>query len=327
MGAFASKSVTSQSFNIPPPTFTEASLPDQTGKVILITGGYTGLGQELSRFLYQHNAKIYIAGRDASKGQISIAATKALFPNSKGSIEFLLLDLADLTTIKKCANEFLEKEVRLDVLVLNAGLMFPPEGEKSVQGHEIQMGVCVLGHFLLAELLVPILTTTSAISPKNSVRTIWPSSVGIEVFGPQGGITFTDSNIPKLFKGSGLKSQQINYAQAKAGNLFLANEFRMRYGIASVAFNPGNLNTGIQRHSKGLEAVVQKWFVFPAIYGAYTELWAGWGEVGDGERWYVVPWGKNGYEGMRKDIREAMVNGGAGDKLWEWCIEETKKYR
>jgi retinol dehydrogenase-12 len=140
------KSFWNQSFRIPAPPLTEKNLPDQTGKVHVVTGGYAGVGQELARILYSKNATVYVAGRSLDKANISISATKFLFPSSKSRIEFLKLDLADLSTINKSAEEFMAKESRLDVLVNNAGVMFPPAGEKDEQGHELQMGTNVLGH-------------------------------------------------------------------------------------------------------------------------------------------------------------------------------------
>jgi len=134
------KNAYKQSYNIATPPLTEANLPDQTGRVIIITGGYAGVGQELSRIIYQHNGTVYVAGRSVEKAEKSITDTKALFPGSKGKIDFLKVDLADLTTIKVAVEEFRAKESRLDVLVNNAGVMVPPVGSRSEQGHELQMG-------------------------------------------------------------------------------------------------------------------------------------------------------------------------------------------
>lgn len=136
------KNAYKQSYNIAPPPLTEANLPSQLGRVVIITGGYAGVGQELSRIIYQHDGTVYIAGRSAEKAEKSITDTKALFPESKGKIEFLKVDLADLETVRGAVEEFQGKESKLDVLVNNAGVMVPPVGSRSVQGHELQMGMC-----------------------------------------------------------------------------------------------------------------------------------------------------------------------------------------
>lgn len=102
-----------QSFRIPAPPLTEKNLPDQTGKVFMITGGYTGVGAELSSILYQHNATIWIAGRSQSKADTCINNLKSKHPNSKGQLHFLSVDLADLTTIKPAVDQFLSKSKQL----------------------------------------------------------------------------------------------------------------------------------------------------------------------------------------------------------------------
>jgi retinol dehydrogenase-12 len=152
-----------QSFFIPPPTFTDKDLPDQTGKVLLhlspqpiprissnyihplfypttntsqvhlITGGYAGIAYHLTRILYSKNATIYLAGRSEAKARASISRIEAECPGSKGRLVFLYLDLADLTSIKPAVEKFLGKEERLDVLVNNAAIMVPPTGSKYSQ--------------------------------------------------------------------------------------------------------------------------------------------------------------------------------------------------
>jgi retinol dehydrogenase-12 len=99
--------------------------------VFIVTGGYAGVGLELVKILYQKNSKIYIADRSAQKGSQAIQNIKTAFPNSNGLLEFLLLDLADLTTIKSSVEYFLAKETRLDILWNNAGVMTPPKASKS----------------------------------------------------------------------------------------------------------------------------------------------------------------------------------------------------
>ncbi|TAQ83480.1 hypothetical protein B7494_g8195 [Chlorociboria aeruginascens] len=331
MANFISKSFAAQSFNIPPPTLTEKNLPDQTGRVVIITGGYAGVGQELSRILYGKNAIVYVAGRSAEKAAISISATKKLFPSSKGRIEFLLLDLADLSKIKNSAKAFLEKESRLDVLVNNAGVMFPPKGLKDTQGHELQMGSMVLGHFLFTKYLVPILKRTAASSPPNSVRITWAGSLGIQVFSAPNGVVFDLNGDAKVFN-----DQRTNYAQAKSGNLFLASEFGQRLagdGIVSVCFNPGNLKTELQRHGSTMSKLMSNWLLYPAIFGAYTELYSGWSQdlTVEMSGMYIAPWGRDGNSLLRKDVRDGLKSvrdggTGAAQDLWSWCEKETAMF-
>lgn len=76
----------SQCFFIPAPTLTEKNLPNQAGRVHIVTGGYAGCGEELAKILYQHNATVYIAGRSKDKAKRAIDEMKAKFPNSKGKV-------------------------------------------------------------------------------------------------------------------------------------------------------------------------------------------------------------------------------------------------
>lgn len=89
-------------------------------QVYLVTGATSGVGQQLARILYSKNAKVYIAARTESG---AVAYIKKADPASTGSLTFLELDLADLRTVKKCAERFLAAETKLHVLFNNAGYM------------------------------------------------------------------------------------------------------------------------------------------------------------------------------------------------------------
>lgn len=136
---------------IPYPTLTEKNLEDQTGKVycplfysrgnaisnlsqvFIVTGGYVGVGYELSKILYQRNGTVYVAGRSKEKAEKAISTLQKEVYDSSGRLEFLQLDLADLPTVPKSAADFMSRESRLDVLVNNAGVMTPPAGSKTSQ--------------------------------------------------------------------------------------------------------------------------------------------------------------------------------------------------
>ncbi|KAF4921503.1 putative oxidoreductase [Colletotrichum viniferum] len=168
-------SVRCSTFSPHKPTLTEENLPDQAGKVFLITGASGGIGTELVKILYSKNAKIWLAARSYSKTQAVISEIKAAHPTSTGEMVFLKLQLDDLSTIKESAQQFLSRENRLDVLWNNAGVMVPPQGSTTVQGHELQLGINNLGHQLFTQLLTSLLEKTSRIAPNDSVRVIWVS--------------------------------------------------------------------------------------------------------------------------------------------------------
>lgn len=323
MGSFFSTPSLTQSFRIPTPTLTESNLPSQTGKVHIVTGGYAGIGEQLVIILYNAGAKVYVAGRSESKAQASISRIESAHPDAKGELVFLQLDLSDLASIKRSADIFLSKENRLDVLVNNAGVMFPPKGSKTAQHHDLQFGTNCLGPHLFTKFFHPILKQTAATSPPNSVRVLWASSVGIHVLSPKGGVQFDQSG--------GLKDidQNTNYAQTKVGNNLLAIKTQSLLkdaGIVSVSFNPGNLKSELQRHTWG--AFILNAILYEAKFGAYTELWAGWSPdvTIDKGISYVMPWGRDGTPLVRADIVEAIEKDGIVEKFWEYCENETKPY-
>ena len=132
----------------PAPTFTEKNVGSLNGKVrtrfrsmkarietttqvFIVSGSTSGVGYELSKLLHGQGGDVYIAARSSKKVNRAIEDIASSAPASKGRLSPLLLDLSDLSTIKKAVDDFLRKENRLDVLVHNAGLMTPPAGSKS----------------------------------------------------------------------------------------------------------------------------------------------------------------------------------------------------
>jgi len=321
-----------QTFCLPQPTLTERNLADQTGKVHIVTGGYSGCGQELAKILYQKNATVYIAGRSVTKATTATNSIKEQFPNSKGRLEFFLVDLSDLSSIKKAVHVFESKETRLDVLTNNAGVMMPPDGSKDHHGHELQMGTNCLGPFLLSELLLPILRRTASSSPPGSVRVTWAGSIAAVMSSPKNGVEFDSQGDPKVHKAS-----RTNYGQSKAGNILLSAEFARRYGkygIVSVGWSPGGLKTGLQRHLSQIVNMLLSPMLYPPIYGAYTELYSGWSSDLTLEKngAYIIPWGRIDTEGLRADILKSVrttEEGGSGvaERFWEWCDKETMAFR
>lgn len=190
-----------------------------------MTGGYSGVGRELAKILYQKKATVYIAGRSAQKADEAIAGIRGdpISNSSSGRLEFLSLDLNDLDTIKAAAESFIAKEQRLDVLWNNAGVMHPPQGSVTKQGYEQQLGSNCLAHFLLAKLLWPLLVQTASLSPKGSVRVCWTGSLYAEISSTKEIINFDDINYEKG------GSSNIKYAQSKAANILLGSEFAARH--------------------------------------------------------------------------------------------------
>ena len=324
--------VTFSQFFPPSPSLTESNLPRQSGKVFLITGGYSGVGLELSSILYHAGAKVYIAGRSQEKAQSAISTIKARSPSTgHGELHFLLLDLSNLATIKPATQAFLDAEHRLDVLFNNAGVSLPPGGSRSAQGHELQMATNCLGHYLLTQLLLPVLIRTAEASPElAAVRVIWTSSIVVDLSAPKDGIVIAELTSPPE------SNQQRNYLNSKTGNWILAAALARQVGskgILSVTQNPGNLRTGLLRHAPWILEFVTSPLLYVGKMGAYTAVWAGLSQdlrIEDGGG-YIVPWGRQ-HPSPRPDLIN-MVNmkqeGGTGvaDAFLEFCEELTRDYR
>ncbi|KAF7926706.1 uncharacterized protein EAE97_010215 [Botrytis byssoidea] len=315
----------SQFYFIPSASLTEKNTPDQTGRIFLVTGGYAGVGFQLCKILYAHNATVWMAGRSESKAQNAISLIKEASPKSSGSIQFLQVDLADLSSIKPAVKQFTSQQQRLDVLVNNAGVMYPPKGSTSAQGHELQVATNCLGHYLLYQLLLPLLTNTVASSPTGSVRVAWAASIAIHVDSPPTGILLNDDG---SLKDVGVTA---NYSQTKVGNVFLARECAKttpQTGVVHTAFNPGNLRTELQRHWTGLASkITDKFIVYPPVYGAYTELWAAIAPEVTPEKSgaYIYPWGRFG--SLPSGIESSITGeSGISSKFVDWCGKETEAF-
>lgn len=240
-----------------------------------MTGSNTGVGKEVAHVLYSKNAKVYVAARSEEKANDAIKTIKDSLPESKGSLSFLKLDLADLPTLKKSAGEFLSKESKLHALVNNAGVMVPANGSVTPQGYELQLGVNNIGTFLFTELLTPVLAQTAKSEAPGTVRVVWVSSMAADkVSHVPGGVPIDELDDYKHEKKAGF----YKYGVSKAGNYLHATEYARRHkddGIVSIPLNPGNLDSDLYRTFNPLtRTFLRKAFLYPSVYGAYTELFA-----------------------------------------------------
>ncbi|KAL2063516.1 hypothetical protein VTL71DRAFT_5321 [Oculimacula yallundae] len=315
-------------FSTTKPPLTEKNLPDQSGKVFLITGSTGGLGHELAQILYAQNAKVWMAARSEEKAHQVMNDIKKRHPASKGALVFLQLDLNDLTTIKASAEKFLTQETSLHVLWNNAGVMRPPQGSVTKQGYELQLGTNNLAPFLFTKLLTPLLKATAKVSPPDSVRVVWVSSSAAKNFSPDGGLDVTNLDY-HVDKGVWPK-----YGISKAGNIYHGTEYARRFGqdgILSISVDPGFLKTDLYNNLPRWQAPFVNLILHDSIYGAYTELFAGlstdisMSNNGD----FVEPWGK--LTPARKDIQlgsKSKEEGGTGiaADFWDWSEKQVAPY-
>lgn len=320
-------------FYPPSPALTEENLPSQKGKVFLITGGYSGVGYQLVEMLYKAGGKIYVAGRSEEKAMKAIEEIKSRITDdaatTPGELEFLLLRLDDLSSIKSSVDEFQRRESHLHVLWNNAARSMYPEGEKTVQGHDVILGTNCLGPYLFTLLILPSLQAAAKNSPPGTVRIVWSSSIVVDASAPKNGFEMSEITCPS-------KHQGRNYTNSKTANWFLASQFGYRVrrdGIVSMTQNPGNLKTNIMRDVPKWITLILYPLMWDAHYGAYTELYAGLSPeiTVEDNGGYVIPWGRK-HPNLRQDLVDALKSerkGGAGlaEKFWEWCEKETTQFK
>ncbi|QRV81922.1 short chain dehydrogenase [Ceratobasidium sp. AG-Ba] len=307
----------------PKPEWSTDEIPDLTGQVIIVTGGNSGIGKETVKVLLTKGAKVYLVARSKSKADEAIEWLKA--ETGGKSPEFLQLDLADLSSIRRAVEEFKQKEDRLDVLFNNGGIMTPPVEMKTSTDYDIQFATNVLGHYLLTVLLLPTLLQTAQTSPRKHVRVVHLSSA-MHRFAPKGGVDYS-TLIPhdpaSEARRQKLGSQKL-YSQSKWANITLSNELARRYGaqgVVSMSLHPGVIRTELQRHMS-VGKVTETLFggmLSPVSLGVLTPLYAGTAPEGaklSGQ--YLIPWCR--LDEPRADTRDEEL----GRKLWEWLEEQTK---
>jgi NAD(P)-dependent dehydrogenase (short-subunit alcohol dehydrogenase family) len=135
--------------------WTAADIPSLTGKTAIVTGANSGLGLETSAGLAAAGARVVMACRDPGRGASALAQVQGRAPGTQ--VELMPLDLADLGSVRRFAQEFVRNHPRLDILCNNAGVMALPH-QKTRDGFEMQIGTNHLGHFALTGLLLDSLT-------------------------------------------------------------------------------------------------------------------------------------------------------------------------
>jgi NAD(P)-dependent dehydrogenase (short-subunit alcohol dehydrogenase family) len=139
--------------------WTVNDMPDQSGRIAVITGANSGLGFEASRELARKKAAVVMAVRNMEKGQAAADRIRADIPTA--DLEVRQLDLGSLDSVRDFAAGVREEYDRVDILLNNAGLMATPAGE-TADGFETQVGTNHLGHFVLTEELMPLLEAAQA---------------------------------------------------------------------------------------------------------------------------------------------------------------------
>ncbi|MBV9509054.1 MAG: SDR family NAD(P)-dependent oxidoreductase [Caulobacteraceae bacterium] len=206
---------------------------DLSGKFAVVTGGTTGLGLETCRALAAHGAEILLTARDAERGAAAVAHVRAHVPEAKAA--FGLLDLGDLASVRRFAEQTLADHDRIDLLINNAGMMGTPFG-RTKEGFETQFGCNHLGHFLLTNLLAPALLKGAP------SRVVCLSSAGHH----WSDVHWDDPN----FERDPYDKWQA-YGQSKTANALFALELDRRLsgrGVHAYSVHPGGIRTELGRH-------------------------------------------------------------------------------
>lgn len=217
-------------------SWTEADIPDQTGRVAVVTGANGGLGLETARALAAKGARVILAARNPERAARAQAGILAAYPAAV--LRVGQLDLGSLASIRAFAEWLRDRHPRVDLLVNNAGVMATPEG-RTEDGFETQFGVNHLGHFALTALLLPALLRAPA------ARVVTVTSTGRHTGRP------VDPDNPHL---TGRYNPWRAYGQSKLANVHFALGLQQRLheaGAAAISLtaHPGVANTDLQATS------------------------------------------------------------------------------
>ena len=316
----------------------EANLPRQADRVFVVTGGTTGLGFVLARILYGAGGKVYILTRSQERAEAAIEKIKASYEGSGkqvGSLEFVYMDLADFATVKSSAEEVLRREGpngRLDVLFNNAGTGGRQNAPSGSQGYEYHLTTNSLGSYLLTRLLMPLLAKTARVSPRGSVRVVWPGSILVELNAPQTGFRTEWLENPRCAKDYDYVEL---YSASKTASWFLASEFARRFqaesGVLHIAGNPGSYNTNMWQYSPWYIYILSWPVLRSTKHGADTYLWMGFSDsvtLEDAVAGRYATCDGRWHPGQRNDLILALRSteeGGSGRaaEVYDWCGRAT----
>jgi NAD(P)-dependent dehydrogenase (short-subunit alcohol dehydrogenase family) len=248
---------------------------DLSGQRILVTGVSAGLGVETARVLASHGATVVGAARDLAKAKTATEQVRADAKNG-GSLELIELDLADLASVRACADKLNAAGKPFDVIICNAGVMATPFGHTK-DGFETQFGTNHLGHFVFVNRIAGLL--------KDGGRLVNLSSSGHR---------FSDVNLEDPGFEHTAYTPFDAYGRSKTANVLFAVEFDRRHkarGVRATAVHPGGIQTELGRHMtpETMQAMIDsiaaaakaagdgatsfEWKTIPQ--GAATSVWAG----------------------------------------------------
>ena len=219
--------------------WTIQNIPALTGKVVIVTGGNSGLGYESVKAFAMKDAEVILASRSLEKGEEARTAILQAVP--EGKIQVMQLDLGDLESVRAFAADFKKKHKRLDILLNNAGIMMTPYF-KTKDGFEGQFGTNHLGHFALTGLLFDLIQIT----PGSRI-------VNVSSGAHRNGVMDFDNL--QFEDGKGYTPSKA-YGRSKIANLLFTYELQRKLEASgsdtiALAAHPGIAMTNLARHMEG----------------------------------------------------------------------------
>lgn len=285
-------------------------IPDQKGRIAIVTGSSSGIGYETARVLANKNAEVIMAVRNLQKGNAALDKIKAGYQDA--DVKVMELDIASLESVRRFTEDFKKNYSRLDLLINNAGVMMPPYS-KTADGFELQFGTNHLGHFALTGLLMDLIINTE------SSRVVNVSSTSHK----SGKIDFDDLDWEKR-----TYKKMRAYGDSKIANIYFTYELQRNLEKAgsktiAVASHPGWTATELQRHV-GIVNFLNRFFSQGIDMGALPTLYAAIApDVKGGD--YYGPAGWLEMRGYPKKIEsnELSHDQKISKKLWEASEELT----
>jgi NAD(P)-dependent dehydrogenase (short-subunit alcohol dehydrogenase family) len=256
-------------------SWTTADIPNQSGKVAVVTGANTGIGLETARALAEAGASVTLAVRNLDKGAAAADEIRSGQPNA--DLELLELDLASLESIRSAVGELRSRHEGIDLLINNAGVMYTPR-QRTADGFEMQFGTNHLGHFAWTGLVLDRLL------PVSDARIVTVSSVGHRI---RSRIDFDDLNSENGY------NRVAAYGRSKLANLMFTYELQRRLAAGgaptiALAAHPGGSDTELNRHMRG-ERILRPligWMIQSAAMGALPSLRAATDPIAKGGQYY-----------------------------------------
>ena len=219
--------------------WTTGDIPDQSGRVAIVTGANTGLGYHTAAALAQTGAHVVLAVRNLEKGNLALARIVAAHP--KADVTLAQLDLSSLASVRAAAASLRKAYPRIDLLINNAGVMWTPK-QLTDDGFEMQFGTNHLGHFALTGLLLDNML------PVRGSRVVTVSSTGHRL---RAAIHFDDLQWEHSY------DRFAAYGQSKLANLLFTYELQRRLAdqhknTIAVAAHPGASSTELGRNAPAL---------------------------------------------------------------------------